>query len=76
MCQNIKQKEDTWFHGLGDLMWNYPVALYGGQKKLNSIDFFGVSVKGCIVYNTINSNLVLKRTNYGLRSGQYPQLDN
>ena len=24
MCQNITQKEDTWFNGLGDLMWNYP----------------------------------------------------
>ena len=24
MCQNIKQKEDTWFNGVGDLMWNYP----------------------------------------------------
>ena len=27
MCQNITQKEDTWFNGLGDLMWNYPFVM-------------------------------------------------
>ena len=26
MCQNIKQKENTWLNAMGDLMWNYPLV--------------------------------------------------
>ena len=42
MCQNIIQKEDTWFNGLGDLMWNYPVVINACFKQEAMIIF------GCI----------------------------
>ena len=52
------------------------IVQHSGYHVCERCDKAGVSLKGRIVYGTINSNLVLKRTDYGLRSGQYAQLDN
>ena len=52
------------------------IVQHCGYHACERCDEACVSVKGRIVYGTINSNLVLKRTDYGLRSGQYAQLDN
>ena len=37
MCQNIKQKEETWFNGLNDLMWNYPKLSYNYMELVMMI---------------------------------------